>query len=53
MNQIREKRDVCYVLVENPESSNLLEGPVIRVATPYFWEFEYTAQTISATNLHH
>jgi hypothetical protein len=29
MNDIWEKRDVCYVLVENPESSSLLEGPVI------------------------
>jgi hypothetical protein len=29
MNHVREKRDVCYVLVENPESSSLFEGPVI------------------------
>jgi len=28
MNHIWEKRDVCYVLVENP-ASILLEGPVI------------------------
>jgi len=27
MNHVREKRDVCYVPVEHPESS-LLEGPV-------------------------
>jgi hypothetical protein len=29
MNHIREKRDVCCVLVVNPESSSLHEGPFI------------------------
>lgn len=29
MNDICENRDVYYVLVESPESSSLLEGPVI------------------------
>jgi hypothetical protein len=28
MSHIWEKRDVCYVVVQNPESGSLLEGPV-------------------------